>query len=210
MNTSTNNSWEDHWRKKIDEHTPLPATEDWQGMTRLLDRKTPARAENIIEQEPTGPMPWAIRKRALPRLSWPVWIGLLSLVIVLGLWLGATQGEMIHQEMKAIIETNDTFPPHYALNRYWTYDRQGNRIGEMHSDTVWLDYPVRKRGVHVLLSPGKVSDYRIDTVLHISGKGALLSVRYDTVTPPIRKPGELVIWGVGHRSIHDDCTQDVL
>ncbi|MFK8160886.1 MAG: hypothetical protein AB8H12_00345 [Lewinella sp.] len=210
MSTSDNLNWESQWQKELDGHTPLPTTEDWRGMDRLLDRKVPALAEHVIEQEPIGYDPWRSTIKRNPELGGAIWIGLVLFVTALGIWLLSTQGEVVPQEKEAISMARDSFPPKYGLNRYWTFDRDGNRVGEMNTDTIWLDHQVRKRGPHVLISPGKVSDYRIDTVLQISGKGAPLSIRYDTVAPPLRKPGELVIWGIEHRSIHDDCTQDIL
>ncbi|WP_020566644.1 hypothetical protein [Neolewinella persica] len=213
MNTSDNQNWEDQWRKEIDDHTPLSTTEDWYGMTRLLDCTVPANAQHIFEQEPTGPLqwPWLANTKALPKLPWWGWAGISMLVATLGLWLGSINGEIAYQKMATNIFTQDTFPPNYSLNRYWTFDQQGNRVGEMNSDTIWFDYALRRRGPHVLLSPGKVSDYRIDTVLHISGRGNLLAVRYDTVPPPVRVPGSLTIWGGrdDHQE-HDDFAIDVV
>jgi hypothetical protein len=186
MSTSEEHNWEDHWRKEVQGHAPLASTEDWRGMAQQLEQGSPSHVQHLIEQEPIGFDPWRSIKKIFPRLGWPIWAGLLLLVSAIGLWLGSINGEIVHQEIKAIIMARDSFPPKYALNRYWTYDEEGNRVGEMHSDTVWLDHQVRKQGPHVLLSPGKVSDYRIDTLLHISAQGDILSIRYDTVAPPSR------------------------
>lgn len=209
MTTFNDQHWEDHWRNEIKGYSASPTTEDWHGMTRLLNQPSPACAHQHIEQKPTSPMPWLIKKKALPRLPWQLWVGLLAVAIGLGAWLGAPCGKIIPQENQAAIVTQDSFPPHYALDRYWSYDGAGNRIGEMHSDTLWLDHQVRRRGPHVLLSPGKVSDYRIDTVLHISGRGEVLSIRYDTVTPSASTPGKSIIWGGGDHAGHNDCAENI-
>lgn len=181
MNNSEDQNWEDHWRKEIDRYAPLPSYENWRGMNRLLKRNSPAFAQYIIEQKPIGYDPWRPIIKKGPKLGWPIWIGLVLFVIALGLWLGLTPGAIVQQEMEAIIMTQDSFPPNYVLNRYWTYDQEGNRVGKMHSDTIWRDQHVRKQGTHVVFSPGKVSDYRIDTVLHLSGRGDLQFIRHDTV-----------------------------
>jgi hypothetical protein len=177
---------EDRWRKEMESHAPLPSTEDWQGMTQLLDRNTPASKQGTVEPESNTTAPQTINKKTSSRLRWLVWGGMLLLAMGLGIWFISLQGERNHPSTNASIETNatiishDSFPPHYVLDRYWTYDRDGNTVGEMHSDTVWMDHTVRKRGRYALLSPGKVADFRIDTIFRISGRGDLQSVRYDT------------------------------
>ena len=71
-----------------------------------------------------------------------------------------------------------------------------------------LTHHVRKRGPHVLLSPGRVSDYRIDTILFISGRGNLQSVRYDTVVSLRGERSEARPTGEEHDSDHDRSSLD--
>lgn len=207
MSKHNESDWEKHWQKEFFDFAPPAHAEDWQHMHQLLDTKVSARAHHLMEQDTTGSLLKTL-KRPFLKLSWQKWLGIALLITAMGYWLGTTHSENVYKEINKGIISQDTFPPNYVLDRYWIYDANGNRTGEMQSDTLWRDRIIRRKGSPVLLNSGIVSDYRIDTILLINGHGILQSVRFDTIsTVPGRNQSNS--HNHHHSLEYNDCVEEV-
>ncbi len=184
MSTLKDHSWEEHWRREVDQYAPQPSTADWAGMHQLLEGTSGTEGQRTIDQEP--PTAAAASWQAIRELPWYQYLVLMAAIVTVGYWLGVRQSGEIGEATTEVHPATDslpgvTFAPHVSINENRTFAKDGNRSAAARRDTTYFTQRVvRRASRNFPVAAAQARRIYIDTTYFLHANGNL-SIRYDTV-----------------------------